>query len=78
MRDERLGTLDDPGEITDAQLVGLQQSRGDGEPRRICECAGQARCTDGSFWLDRRVRRHSATGRSRQSRSQRSSDTTTF
>ncbi len=52
MRHERLGALDDPGEITDAELFGFQQCRRENEPRRICECAGQARRTDGSFWLD--------------------------
>ena len=52
MRHERLGTLDDPGEITDAELISFEQCRGYREPRWICECAGQARCTDGSLCLD--------------------------
>ena len=52
MRHERLGTLDDPGEITDAELIGLEQSRRDGEPRWIRECAGETGRTDGSCWLD--------------------------
>ena len=37
MRDEVLGTLDDPGEVADAQLVGVEQRRGKRQARRIGE-----------------------------------------
>lgn len=43
VRDQRLWPLDDPGEITDTQLVCLQQGRGDGEPGRVGECASKLR-----------------------------------
>jgi hypothetical protein len=52
MRHERLRTLDDPGEITDAELVGLEKRRGEREPCGICQRAGQTGCEDGSVWLD--------------------------
>ena len=33
--DEVLGALDDPGEVTDAELLCLEQRRGNCQPRRI-------------------------------------------
>ena len=78
MRDEVLGALDDPGEIADTQLVGFGQraasvSRVGSASARAFPPATRPRPTS-----SRRRRSRSAVGRSRQSRSQRSSDTATF
>jgi len=37
--DQVLGAADDPGEIADAQLVGVAESRGDGESCRVGDAA---------------------------------------
>ena len=43
VRDQCLWPLDDPREITDTQLICVQQGRGDREPRRVGERAGKLR-----------------------------------
>ncbi|HSI82008.1 MAG TPA: hypothetical protein VK919_15310 [Solirubrobacterales bacterium] len=37
MGDQVLGSLEDPGEVADAELVAVGQDRGDRQPRRIAE-----------------------------------------
>ena len=43
MRYKCLWTFDNPGEITDAELVGLLERRGEGEASRITKRAGKSR-----------------------------------
>jgi len=52
MRDERLRALHDPGQITDTQLVRLQQSRGDSNAGWIAKGASETRYLDGSLRLN--------------------------
>jgi hypothetical protein len=52
MRDKRLWTLDDPGQVTDAQLVGLEQSRGDNKPGWVAKRASEPSCTNGDLQFD--------------------------
>ena len=49
MRNERLGPLDDPGEIADAELVRFEQGRRDGKPSWITKRTGKRRPADRSI-----------------------------
>src|SRR4051794_20422347 len=43
MGDEVLGSLDDPGEVADAQLAAVSERGGDRQPGRITEGLGSGR-----------------------------------
>jgi hypothetical protein len=52
MRYERLRTLHDPRQITDTQLVRLQQSRGNGDARWIAKRASETGYLESNLWLN--------------------------
>jgi hypothetical protein len=76
MRDEVLGPLEHPGQVADAQLAALGQGGSEHQARGVGQRLDLAGEAIGGRGIGRRARRASAFPRSRQSRSQRSSATT--